>query len=120
MSERNIGNYKGVMLCNRPNQEANPSNKPTRFISRVNPTDPLGFNLPAKEMNREYKPRPKSILVRHRKWLALVQERRTQINKEKEEQQVTEDKKKENTSITTVPLIQLQIICFIDWTKFID
>ncbi|OMJ72729.1 hypothetical protein SteCoe_28762 [Stentor coeruleus] len=44
--KQSIGNYKGVMLCNRPND---PSDKPIRdgpapFISRVTVKEQLGIN----------------------------------------------------------------------------
>ena len=47
-----IGNYKGVMLCNRPN-EFGQQRKPDRsgnlpFNSRVNPLEPVGWNPCAK------------------------------------------------------------------------
>ncbi len=43
----NIGNYKGVMLCNRPGEEIKGEvEKP--FISRVNPKDSWGL-LPEKK-----------------------------------------------------------------------
>ena len=47
-----IGNYKGVMLCNRPN-EFGQQRKAERsgnapFTSRVNPLEPLGWNPCAK------------------------------------------------------------------------
>ena len=43
-----IGNYKGVMLCNRPNEFGN-ARKADRsgnlpFNSRVNPLEPVGWN----------------------------------------------------------------------------
>lgn len=41
----NIGNYKGVMLCNRPNEPtAKPKADKTPFISRVTPAQQLGLN----------------------------------------------------------------------------
>jgi hypothetical protein len=48
-----IGNYKGVMLCNRPN-ELGQQRKPERggqipFNSRVYPEEPLGWN-PTKKL----------------------------------------------------------------------
>lgn len=48
-----IGNYKGVMLCNRPN-ELGQQRKPERggppaFNSRVYPLEPLGWN-PTKKL----------------------------------------------------------------------
>jgi len=36
-----IGNYKGVMLCNRPNENVLPE-KPRRWCSRVDPKERLG------------------------------------------------------------------------------
>ena len=43
----NLGNYKGVMLCNRPGEDLkNAVEKP--FISRVNPKDNWGL-LPEKK-----------------------------------------------------------------------
>lgn len=67
MSEQNIGNYKGVMLCNRPNQELPVSNKTQPFISRVKQSEPLGLVGRTKEINRDTKPRPQAILTRHKK-----------------------------------------------------
>lgn len=48
-----IGNYKGVMLCNRPN-ELGQQRRPERgglgaFNSRVQPLEPLGWN-PVKKL----------------------------------------------------------------------
>ena len=40
----NLGNYKGLMLCSRPNEEIRIQvEKP--FISRVDPKVPSGWNL---------------------------------------------------------------------------
>lgn len=54
-----IGNYKGVMLCNRPN-EFGQQRKPERiglepFKSRVDPKEPIGWNPPMKLMPRKQK-----------------------------------------------------------------
>ncbi len=48
LPKASIGNYKGVMLCNRPN-EFGQVQKPERqgkapFISRVDPKDKIGLN----------------------------------------------------------------------------
>lgn len=58
-----IGNYKGVMLCNRPN-EFGLQKRPERtglepFNSRVQPGEPLGWNptlklLPKSKKRRKY------------------------------------------------------------------
>jgi len=69
MSEEkvNIGNYKGVMLCNRPNQSSENSKRNRAFISRVDPKEPMGWNPVKKQILNVSKPKPKEILTRHRK-----------------------------------------------------
>ena len=56
-----IGNYKGVMLCNRPN-ELGMQRKQDRggnlpFNSRVNPPEPVGWNPTKKLMPKPNKRR---------------------------------------------------------------
>ena len=48
----NLGNYKGLMLCSRPNEEIRIQvEKP--FISRVDPKVPSGWNpVKAREVNK--------------------------------------------------------------------
>lgn len=58
-----IGNYKGVMLCNRPN-EFGQQRRPERtglepFNSRVDPKLPLGWNPSAKLLPRTTKKKSK-------------------------------------------------------------
>lgn len=58
-----IGNYKGVMLCNRPN-EFGQQKRPERtgqepFINRVDPKVPLGWNPSAKLLPRQTKKKGK-------------------------------------------------------------
>ena len=58
-----IGNYKGVMLCNRPN-EFGLQRKPERsgnlpFNSRVNQMEPLGWNPTQKLLPRSKKKKSK-------------------------------------------------------------
>jgi len=74
-----IGNYKGVMLCNRPN-EFGQQKRPERtgevpFNSRVDPKMPLGWNPSAKLLARQTKKKvdPNSILVRHKKFLKQLE-----------------------------------------------
>lgn len=62
-----IGNYKGVMLCNRPN-EFGQQRRPERtglepFNSRVNPTAPVGWNPTLKLLPRDTKKRSKFKLL---------------------------------------------------------
>lgn len=57
-----IGNYKGVMLCNRPNEFG--KKVPERsgnipFNSRVNPPEPIGWNPTAKLQPKGNKKRSK-------------------------------------------------------------
>ena len=59
-----IGNYKGVMLCNRPN-ELGQQRKPERggtlpFNSRVNPAEPVGWNPTKRLLPKSNKRRSKS------------------------------------------------------------
>lgn len=83
-----IGNYKGVMLCNRPN-EFGLQRRPERtglepFNSRVDPKLPLGWN-PAMKLQprtKRKKADPNSILVRHKKFLKQLE---AQKNMEREE-----------------------------------
>ena len=58
-----IGNYKGVMLCNRPN-ELGQQRRPERtgaepFNSRVDPKIPIGWNPTLKLMPRANKKKRK-------------------------------------------------------------
>ena len=58
-----IGNYKGVMLCNRPN-EFGQQKRPERtglepFNSRVTPGEPLGWNPSMKLLPRNTKKKSK-------------------------------------------------------------
>ena len=70
MPKASIGNYKGVMLCNRPN-EFGMAAKPERvglepFNSRVVPAEPLGWNPAAKLQPRVAKKKGKFNKMVHR------------------------------------------------------
>ena len=61
-----IGNYKGVMLCNRPN-EFGQQRRPERtglepFNSRVDPKEPIGWNPAAKLLPKTNKKKSKFYL----------------------------------------------------------
>lgn len=96
-----IGNYKGVMLCNRPN-EFGQVQKPERqgkppFISRVDPKAKIGLNPTKKIINVPQKKKDtNSILIRHKRYLKMLQEKNLlqKLEKENEEQQKEETKKK--------------------------
>ena len=68
-----IANYKGVMLCNRPQQGPAQRPKVQAFVSRVDVKQPLGTNPPVQYRPPPQMKPPKEILLRHRKWLAQVQ-----------------------------------------------
>lgn len=77
-----IGNYKGVMLCNRPN-ELGQQRKPDRgdnlpFNSRVMPEDPLGWNPTKKLFPKSIKKKidPNNILLKHRRFLKGLEEQK--------------------------------------------
>jgi len=89
-----IGNYKGVMLCNRPN-ELGQQRRPERtgaepFNTHVDPKVPIGWNPTAKLLKRSSKKKrklffplriisdvnivdPNSVLVKHRKYLKSLE-----------------------------------------------
>lgn len=98
LPKASIGNYKGVMLCNRPN-EFGQVQKPERqgkapFISRVDPKEKIGLN-PTKKVIvvQKRKKDTNSILTRHKRYLKMLQEKRLIEKLEKEE----EDNKKAET-----------------------
>ena len=62
-----IGNYKGVMLCNRPN-ELGQQRKPDRggllpFNSRVTPGEPVGWN-PTKKLLPQPNRKKSNFIIR--------------------------------------------------------
>lgn len=82
-----IGNYKGVMLCNRPfggtqavNRAAN-ATKPKTFTAGVVP-EPAGINvsLSSKEKHKARRPKKETFLTKHKRWLKDLQ--RTKDNLE--------------------------------------
>jgi len=70
----NINNYKGVMLCTRPNENIGIA-KETPFISRVDPKDQLGINPVRKVKAIVNRRRANPILSRHRQWLENFKEK---------------------------------------------
>ena len=94
MPKASIGNYKGVMLCNRPNEfgqqpkASNMNGKLEPFNSRVVKQEPLGWNPTLKLKPRQAKKKvdPNSILVRHRKYLKQLENQREveRVSKEQE------------------------------------
>lgn len=101
MPKASIGNYKGVMLCNRPD-EFGQVQKPERqgkapFISRVDPKEKIGLNPTKKVIVVQKKKKDtNSILVRHKRYLKMLQEKRLieKLEKEEEENKKAETLKK--------------------------
>ena len=103
MSERpayansNIGNFKGVMLCNRPNDPPFKAQKdgPTPFISRVNPQAQLGLNPTFKlQPKKKAKGSNLEILKRHKQWLQQLQKQKEEQAKQASTQEIDELEKR--------------------------
>jgi hypothetical protein len=88
----NINNYKGVMLCTRPNENIAVS-KETPFISRVDPKAQLGINPVRKVKAIAQRKRANPILSRHRQWLESFKERMRE-KRTIQELQAEQDKEK--------------------------
>jgi hypothetical protein len=74
-----IGNYKGVMLCNRPNelgQQRKPDRSNLPFNSRVMPGEPIGWNPTKKLFPKTSKKKidPNNILFKHRRFLKNLED----------------------------------------------
>ena len=89
---QSIGNYKGVMLCNRPND---PTEKPIRdgpapFISRVTVKEQLGLNPSTKLVPQITQPkRTLEIHSRHKLLLSQLQKQKDEkLQKTPENQKV--------------------------------
>ena len=94
--KQSIGNYKGVMLCNRPND---PAEKPQRdgpapFISRVTVKEQLGLNPANKPGLKPEKPKKTlEILNRHKLWLKQLQKQKEEnVAKAQESLKAQEEK----------------------------
>jgi hypothetical protein len=100
-----IGNYKGVMLCNRPfagvaaaaHGARGSDGKKQPFRSAVVPHEALGLN-PAREQKRTGLSGPKknknSALSRHKKWLYQLQKAKEKYQKQAELQAFQEEEQK--------------------------
>ena len=62
-----FANYKGVMLCSRP-EERQELVKERPFYSRVDPKDAIGLNPTKKEKPALEKKPPNMALVKHKRW----------------------------------------------------
>ena len=69
LNRQSIGNYKGVMLCNRPNDPTDKIQRegPVPFFSRVTAKEQLGITPAAKPGIKQTKPKKTlEILNRHK------------------------------------------------------
>lgn len=91
-----IGNYKGVMLCNRPNEVGGPrkadrSGPNVPFNSRVQMDEPLGWNPTKKLVPRVNTKKktfdPNNVLLRHKKFLKTLVESKQREKEEKEREE---------------------------------
>lgn len=98
MPKASIGNYKGVMLCNRPNefgQQRRAETGPLPFNSRVlNDLNPIGWNPCAKLFPRSKKKGNgyNNVLNRHKAYLAELANKK---QLEDQEQQLMQQSEKE-------------------------
>jgi len=89
--KNNINNYKGVMLCTRPNENIGVV-KERPFVSRVDPKDRLGVNPVKKGAVVVMKRKGNPILQRHRAWLNTFKER---VREKKEYEEARERQERE-------------------------
>ncbi len=99
-----IGNYKGVMLCNRPT-EVNGPKKADRtgpnvpFNSRVIHDEPVGWNptkkLVPRDVKRKKKIDPNNALLKHKRFLKSLEE---QKQRERDERIISEFEKEEKVN----------------------
>eukprot|EP00937_MAST-01D_sp_MAST-1D-sp2_P006412 g6412.t1 len=86
-----IGNYKGVMLCNRPfagvaaTAKAAQKGGPAPFVTGV-PTEKVGSSVPISKRVVSNRSKKHTALSRHKKWLHELQS-----TKEKLEREMTEE-----------------------------
>jgi hypothetical protein len=94
--KQSIGNYKGVMLCNRPNDPTEKLQRdgPAPFISRVTVKEQLGINPANKPVVTKEKPKQSpEILRRHKLWLSQLQKQKEEeIKKQQENSKAQEEK----------------------------
>jgi hypothetical protein len=97
-----IGNYKGVMLCNRPNEIAGPrkadrSGPGAPFNSRVYPEEPLGWNptkkLVPRDVKRKKKIDPNNALLKHKRFLKTLEEQKIREKEDKEREEHEKEEK---------------------------
>jgi len=96
VSAPSIGNYKGVMLCNRPNDPGTVVRRQGKgpFISRVAPAEQLGLTPTLKVGVRRAQGRNLEILNRHKKWLLQLKQRKSQLTDEEQKKAAEEEERR--------------------------
>lgn len=89
--KNNINNYKGVMLCARPNENIG-AVKERPFVSRVDPKDQVGINPVRKIKSYSLTKKVNPVLARHRAWLNQFTEK---MREKKIQEEVKEIQDKE-------------------------
>lgn len=81
-----IGNYKGVMLCNRPfagsglSAKQPSSGESNSFKGGVVPSEVgISSGINAKEKNKFRRPKKETVLTKHKKWLADLQKEKDKL-----------------------------------------
>jgi hypothetical protein len=101
MDPTGIGNFKGVMLCNRPNEIRAKDDNQLPFLNRVFPKDPLGWNPTKKDRPRVIRDDHDSIINRHKRWLkefGKIKREEQEIKQEIYEQRKNKFRKVRNRS----------------------
>ena len=94
-----VGNYKGVMLCNRPfagsaaAQKA--ASKPATFSCGLVP-DAVGIGQPASSRKKVKRPKKETVLTKHRRWLAELQMTKDKLEAEFVDNMLKKQEKKDN------------------------
>ena len=97
-----IGNYKGVMLCNRPNEVGGPrkadrTGPNVPFNSRVFPDEPLGWNptkkLAPRDIKRKKRVDPNNALLKHKRFLRNLEEQRNRDKEDKDREEYEKEEK---------------------------
>lgn len=97
-----IGNYKGVMLCNRPNEVGGPrkadrTGPNVPFNSRVFPDEPLGWNptkkLAPRDLKRKKRVDPNNALLKHKRFLRNLEDQRIRDKEDKDREEFEKEEK---------------------------
>ena len=94
-----VGNYKGVMLCNRPfagslAQKAAASKPATFACGRV--PDAPGIGVPAESRKKVKRPKKETVLTKHRRWLAELQKTKDKLEAKYVDDMVKKEQRKDN------------------------